>query len=316
MPGCRRGPRAMGMRGILTVSGARNCAGEGGRDRVAPGSPDGPRSGSPCGARNRSPDRAHATRVMKASRAVLARIDAALISPTRASPPITASKSQSRPSMPRSGQRLPSTQTRPGATASPRIARRIASSEASRMFNTSISAASTQPMAQALACQPDSRAPVVRAPRGVSCLESRRPAMGRRGSRITAAATTGPARGPRPASSTPAVRPPARPRPCHGQAAHAGRLAGERQDRLGGPPARALPELPVDGRKQGRAARRPPRARRASARFRGPAARGGHRPGRAPARPSGPPAGSVAQRTAPSASPRCRSANAVSAPRR
>ena len=47
-----------------------------------------------------------------------------------------------------------------------------------------------------------------RAPRGAracSCLESRRPRIGRFGSRITAAATTGPASGPRPASSTPAI---------------------------------------------------------------------------------------------------------------
>ncbi len=38
-----------------------------------------------------------------------------------------------------------------------------------------------------------------------SSFESRRPAIGRAGSRITAAATTGPASGPRPASSTPAT---------------------------------------------------------------------------------------------------------------
>ena len=41
----------------------------------------------------------------------------------------------------------------------------------------------------------------------VSFLESARPAIGLRGSKITAAATTGPAKGPRPASSTPAIRP-------------------------------------------------------------------------------------------------------------
>ncbi len=208
MPGCRRGVSRWHARN-LTVSGARNSAGEAGRARRAPGTPDGLRSGSPCGARSRSPGTAAATRVMKASRAVLARIDAALISPTRASPPMMASNSQLRPSIAAPGHRLPSTQTRPGATASPRIARRIASSEASRMFKTSISAASTQPMAQALALL-RTRAASRSRPADDSCLESRRPAMGRRGSRITAAATTGPARGPRPASSTPAVRPPAR----------------------------------------------------------------------------------------------------------
>src|SRR6185312_9382681 len=40
----------------------------------------------------------------------------------------------------------------------------------------------------------------------LSFLESSRPAMGRAGSRITAATTTGPAKGPRPASSTPACK--------------------------------------------------------------------------------------------------------------
>ena len=154
--------KGVGMREYYRL-GARNCAGEGGRGPAAQGSRNGPRSGSPCAARNRSPDRAPAMRVMKASRAVLARIDAALISPTRASPPITASKSQSRPSMRRSGQRLPSTQTRPGATASPRSARRIASSVACRMFSTSISAASTQPMAQAIASSRGLAPPVARA---------------------------------------------------------------------------------------------------------------------------------------------------------
>src|SRR4051812_37942670 len=41
---------------------------------------------------------------------------------------------------------------------------------------------------------------------GVSTLESASPLMRRAGSRITAATTTGPANGPRPASSTPAIR--------------------------------------------------------------------------------------------------------------
>ena len=46
-----------------------------------------------------------------------------------------------------------------------------------------------------------------RAAARVSTLESARPRMRLRSSRITAAATTGPASGPRPASSTPAIRP-------------------------------------------------------------------------------------------------------------
>ena len=43
--------------------------------------------------------------------------------------------------------------------------------------------------------------------KALSFLESASPVIGLRGSRITAAATTGPASGPRPASSTPAIRP-------------------------------------------------------------------------------------------------------------
>ena len=43
--------------------------------------------------------------------------------------------------------------------------------------------------------------------RGLSVLESASPATGLRGSRMTAAATTGPTSGPRPASSTPATSP-------------------------------------------------------------------------------------------------------------
>jgi hypothetical protein len=41
---------------------------------------------------------------------------------------------------------------------------------------------------------------------GLKDFESATPSMGRRGLKITAAATTGPARGPRPASSMPATR--------------------------------------------------------------------------------------------------------------
>src|SRR5665811_2365885 len=43
--------------------------------------------------------------------------------------------------------------------------------------------------------------------RGVSTLESAKPLIGCKSSRITAAASTGPASGPRPASSTPATKP-------------------------------------------------------------------------------------------------------------
>ena len=55
----------------------------------------------------------------------------------------------------------------------------------------------------------------------VSFLESVRPLMGCNSSNITAAATTGPAKGPRPASSTPASNtPPAQ--LCQGRAACSG----------------------------------------------------------------------------------------------
>src|SRR5919205_3944190 len=54
---------------------------------------------------------------------------------------------------------------------------------------------------------------------GVRSLESARPFTRRAGSRITAAAYTGPASGPRPASSTPQIR---------------SRLFDKREDRIGG----------------------------------------------------------------------------------
>ena len=105
------------------------------------------------------------------------------------------------------GQRLPSTSASSGATASPSQARRIASSVAWRMLSASISATSASAIAHASARSRITTASSSR--RGAdSSLESRSPAIGRAGSRITAAATTGPASGPRPASSIPAIRRP------------------------------------------------------------------------------------------------------------
>ena len=74
------------------------------------------------------------------------------------------------------------------------------------MSSASISAASAQPSPQA---RLRARIAVASTSRraGESTLESASPAIGRDGSRITAAATTGPASGRRPASSTPAIRP-------------------------------------------------------------------------------------------------------------
>jgi hypothetical protein len=82
------------------------------------------------------------------------------------------------------------------------MARRVAS----RMFTQSIVAASAEATAQARACS-RMRAASSRRRSGVRHLLSSTPGSGGRcGSAITAAATTGPAKQPRPASSTPASR--------------------------------------------------------------------------------------------------------------
>src|SRR5271170_4139010 len=77
---------------------------------------------------------------------------------------------------------------------------------------------------------------------GVKVLESATPSMGLRGLKMTAAATTGPARGPRPASSMPATRL-ILSRLLKG-------LAGTQQgeDRLRGARTGAQPQLRVDTR--------------------------------------------------------------------
>jgi len=74
------------------------------------------------------------------------------------------------------------------------------------MLMRSISAALASAMHQASAFSLISAASASRR-FSVSFLESLRPAIGRAGSRITAAAVTGPASGPRPASSMPQTRP-------------------------------------------------------------------------------------------------------------
>src|SRR5271168_5168760 len=73
------------------------------------------------------------------------------------------------------------------------------------MFQASMRCASTSATAQARACSRMRGANSARRS-GVSFLESSRPTMRRLGLRITAAATTGPKRAPRPASSRPAMR--------------------------------------------------------------------------------------------------------------
>ena len=130
----------------------------------------------------------------------MARIEAAEISGTRWSPFTSAKQATAT-----SGTWSPSTTTSSGACCSISTARFIASSVARRMFRRSISSTEATATAQASA---RSRIATASASRvgSLSCLESASPSMGRAGSRITAAANTAPASGPRPASSTPQSR--------------------------------------------------------------------------------------------------------------
>ena len=102
------------------------------------------------------------------------------------------------------GGRFPSTTTRVGSTFRPSTARVIVAIVLCRMLMRSISSTSPHATHQASAFSRISRASASRF-FAVSFLESANPSIGRAGSRITAAAQTGPARGPRPASSTPAT---------------------------------------------------------------------------------------------------------------
>src|SRR5437773_8523787 len=97
-----------------------------------------------------------------------------------------------------------STSTKSGRTLSASTARLIATSVARRMSVRSISSGSTTPSANASARAAISRARRARSG-GASSFESRTPWTGRSRSRTTAPATTGPARQPRPTSSTPAT---------------------------------------------------------------------------------------------------------------
>ena len=138
---------------------------------------------------------------MPASRCVLARIEAADISATVASPPTMARIGKAS-----AGQRLPSISTSAGVSDKPATARCIASRVACRMLMASISSTVASAIAQASAFSRISMASRSRRA-AESFFESARPTIGRAGSRITAAATTGPASGPRPASSTPQIMP-------------------------------------------------------------------------------------------------------------
>ena len=132
------------------------------------------------------------------SRVTLATMDAAAIERHVASPRTTAVAGQAS-----FGTRLPSIRVCAGATGSASTARAMASMVASRMLSRSTSPTLAQPTpVQATASNRAMRS-FRRA--GESFFESSRPSGIFRGSRITAAATTGPAHDPRPASSTPAT---------------------------------------------------------------------------------------------------------------
>ena len=132
------------------------------------------------------------------SRVTLAMMEAAAIELTKPSPPITASHSQGSAIRSR-----PSTNTCFGASGSACTARASAHSEARKILSRSIRAGEAKATAKDAVAQIFSN----RSSRssGVSRLESSMPLGMRSGSRITAAATTGPASGPRPASSQPAT---------------------------------------------------------------------------------------------------------------
>src|SRR6202048_4547212 len=125
-------------------------------------------------------------------------IDAAAIESTRPSPPITASQSQGVESRWR-----PSTSTCFGISGRACTARASAHSDARRILSRSIRAGDAKATANEAVAQISSNNSSRRS--AVSRLESSMPLGIRLGSSTTAAATTGPASGPRPASSQPAT---------------------------------------------------------------------------------------------------------------
>ena len=125
-------------------------------------------------------------------------IDAAAIETISPSPPITASQSHGVSSRSR-----PSTNTCCGISGKPCTARLSAHSDACRILSRSIRAVDPNATANEDVAQIFSNSSSRRS--GVSRLESSMPFGIRLGSSTTAAATTGPASGPRPASSQPAT---------------------------------------------------------------------------------------------------------------
>src|ERR1700722_1794346 len=125
-------------------------------------------------------------------------IEAAAIESTKPSPPITASQSQAVSSRSR-----PSTNTCLGISGSACTARLSAHSDARRILSRSIREGGAKATANDAVAQISSNSSSRRS--AVSRLESSIPLGIRFGSSTTAAATTGPASGPRPASSQPAT---------------------------------------------------------------------------------------------------------------
>ena len=106
--------------------------------------------------------------------------------------------------IPSSGMRKASTSTRSGSGARASTDRRIARSDAWWMLWVSISSGSAAATAHAIASRTIVSYSDSRSAAG-TCLESASPRMCRRGCSTTAPVTTGPARQPRPTSSTPAM---------------------------------------------------------------------------------------------------------------
>jgi len=134
------------------------------------------------------------------SRTHLARMDAAAIDCERESP-LTMYSCSNR----NSGRAVPSIRRRPGVTDRCARARRMARPVAQRMFRRSTSFTDAAPIPHVRTRDLICTARTSRR-RAVSFLESRSPSIGSAsGANTTAAATTGPARGPRPTSSRPAT---------------------------------------------------------------------------------------------------------------
>ncbi len=103
------------------------------------------------------------------------------------------------------GRLRASNRRKSGVSGSACKARRMANRVASRILRRSISASLADPMPMPLARRTISANSRIRSG-SPTCLESFNPASRQRRGNTTAAATTGPARGPRPASSRPAMR--------------------------------------------------------------------------------------------------------------